>query len=256
MPSTNPPDKLLAREAAEPNRKPAPVIHRARPYLVSLSHLRQMKPAHLCQMVAQSSQMAGSEHELGPHICDTRKRDPSTARRPPVGVRHQLKHLTLARNDPRQSIFGGPNTDQQHLARRHHAHPPRRKPSSSRRLRIVRERALRVARNHCEILQPGHDRDPQMGPGQRGAGPRIPPRHVRCRSRDLAVPDQTQQDFRQAPDGRPRRPRPVDRQDSPSCPASTIIADLASISFAGSPPRLGPDVGLHQSSSWGRQTPG
>ena len=103
-------------------------------------------PAHLCQMVAQLRQMTGSEHELGPHICANWKRDPSTARRPPVGVRHQLKHRTRARNGPRQSIFGGPNADQQHLARRHHAHPHRRKPSSSRRLRIVRDRALRVAK--------------------------------------------------------------------------------------------------------------
>ena len=87
-------------------------------------------------------------------------------------------------------------------------------------------------------------------------GPRMPPRRVRCRSRDLAVPDRTQQDFRQAPDGRPRRPRHPDRQDSPSCPASTIFTDVASISFSGSPPRLGPVAGLHQSGSWGRQTPG
>ena len=35
-----------------------------------------------------------------------------------------------------------------------------------------------------------------------------------------------------------------------------IIADLASISFAGSPPRLGPVAGPHQCGSWGRQTPG
>ena len=146
MPSTIPPDKLFSRDAAEPNRRPAPVIHRACPSLVSLSHLRQMSPAHLCQMVAQLRQMTDSKHELGPHICANWKRGPSTARRPPVGVRHQLKHRTRARNGPRQSIFGGPNADQQHLARRHHAHPPRRKPSSSRRLRIVRERALRVAK--------------------------------------------------------------------------------------------------------------
>ena len=40
------------------------------------------------------------------------------------------------------------------------------------------------------------------------------------------------------------------------CPASTIIAGLASISFAGSPPRPGPVAGLHRCGSWGRQTPG
>ena len=33
--------------------------------------------------------------------------------------------------------------------------------------------------------------------------------------------------------------------DEACCPASTIFADLASISFAGSPPRLGPVAGLH-----------
>ena len=41
-----------------------------------------------------------------------------------------------------------------------------------------------------------------------------------------------------------------------TCPASTILADLASISFAGSPPRLGPVAGPHQCGSWGRQTRG
>ena len=57
------------------------------------------------------------------------------------------------------------------------------------------------------------------------------------------------------------------------CPASTILADLSSISFAGSPPRPGQRWlrpgqrwlrprqsrrvgGLHRSGSWGRQTPG
>ena len=40
------------------------------------------------------------------------------------------------------------------------------------------------------------------------------------------------------------------------CPASTIFAGLASISFAGSPPRLGPVAGPHQFGSWGRQIPG
>ena len=43
------------------------------------------------------------------------------------------------------------------------------------------------------------------------------------------------------------------------CPASTRFADLSSISFAGSPPRLRQSrraAGLHQSGSWGRQTPG
>ena len=44
--------------------------------------------------------------------------------------------------------------------------------------------------------------------------------------------------------------------DEDYCPASTIFADLASIIFAGSPPRPGPVAGLHQSGSWGRQTPG
>ena len=34
------------------------------------------------------------------------------------------------------------------------------------------------------------------------------------------------------------------------------ICRLASISFAGSPPLLGPVAGLRQSGSWGRQTPG
>ena len=41
-----------------------------------------------------------------------------------------------------------------------------------------------------------------------------------------------------------------------SCPASTIFASLASISFAGSPPRPGPVAGLHRCGSWGRQIPG
>ena len=170
------------RDAAEPNRKSAPVIHRVFPSLVPLSHLRQPKPAHLCQMVAQLRQMTGSEHELGPHICATWKRGPSTARRPPVGVRHQLDHRPSARNGPgpvhsRQSERR-PSTPHQET---HDAYPPRRKPSPLRRLQIVPVHALRVARDHCEILQPGHDRDPQMGPGQQGAGPRMPPRHVRCR---------------------------------------------------------------------------
>ena len=40
------------------------------------------------------------------------------------------------------------------------------------------------------------------------------------------------------------------------CPASTIFASLASISFAGSPPRPGPVAGLHRCGSWGRQIPG
>ena len=40
------------------------------------------------------------------------------------------------------------------------------------------------------------------------------------------------------------------------CPASTILAGLASISFAGSPPLSGPAAGLHRCGSWGRQTPG
>ena len=35
-----------------------------------------------------------------------------------------------------------------------------------------------------------------------------------------------------------------------TCPASTIFADLASISFVGAPPRHGPAVGLHQSGNW------
>ena len=43
---------------------------------------------------------------------------------------------------------------------------------------------------------------------------------------------------------------------SSPCPASTIFAGLASISFAGSPPRLGPVAGPHQFGSWGRQIPG
>ena len=34
------------------------------------------------------------------------------------------------------------------------------------------------------------------------------------------------------------------------------ICRLASISFAGSPPWPGPVAELHQSGSWGRQTPG
>ena len=34
------------------------------------------------------------------------------------------------------------------------------------------------------------------------------------------------------------------------------ICRLASISFAGSPPRPGPAVGPHRCGSWGRQTPG
>ena len=40
------------------------------------------------------------------------------------------------------------------------------------------------------------------------------------------------------------------------CPASTIFAGLASIRFAGSPPRPGPVAGQRWSGSWGRQTPG
>ena len=40
------------------------------------------------------------------------------------------------------------------------------------------------------------------------------------------------------------------------CPASTIFAGLASISFAGSPGRPGPVAGLHRCGSWGRQIPG
>ena len=35
-----------------------------------------MKPAHLCQMVAQLRQMTGSEHELSLHICANWKRAP------------------------------------------------------------------------------------------------------------------------------------------------------------------------------------
>ena len=46
----------------------------------------------------------------------------------------------------------------------------------------------------------------------------------------------------------------VDMKDR--CPASTIFASLASISFAGSPPRPGPVAGLHRCGSWGRQIPG
>ena len=48
-------------------------------------------------------------------------------------------------------------------------------------------------------------------------------------------------------------------QERPWCPASTILADLSSISFAGSPPRPQQSrrvAGLRQSGSWGRQTPG
>ena len=40
------------------------------------------------------------------------------------------------------------------------------------------------------------------------------------------------------------------------CPASSILAGLASTSFAGSPPRPGPVVGQRWCGSWGRQTPG
>ena len=40
------------------------------------------------------------------------------------------------------------------------------------------------------------------------------------------------------------------------CPASTIVAEKSSISFAGSPPLPGPVAGLHPSGSWGRQTRG
>ncbi len=40
------------------------------------------------------------------------------------------------------------------------------------------------------------------------------------------------------------------------CPASTIVAEKSSISFAGSPPLLGSAAGLRQSGSWGRQTRG
>ena len=47
--------------------------------------------------------------------------------------------------------------------------------------------------------------------------------------------------------------RPV---DADVCPASTILAGLASTSFAGSPPRPGPVVGQRRCGSWGRQTPG
>ena len=45
-------------------------------------------------------------------------------------------------------------------------------------------------------------------------------------------------------------------RDRPHCPASTILAGLASIIFAGSPPLPGPAAGLHRCGSWGRQTPG
>ena len=45
-------------------------------------------------------------------------------------------------------------------------------------------------------------------------------------------------------------------EEHPRCPASTIFTDLASISFAGSPPRPGRVAGQRWSGSWGRQTPG
>ena len=41
-----------------------------------------------------------------------------------------------------------------------------------------------------------------------------------------------------------------------ACPASTIFAGLASISFADSPPRPVPVAGRRWCGSWGRQTPG
>ena len=43
---------------------------------------------------------------------------------------------------------------------------------------------------------------------------------------------------------------------APCCPASSILAGLASISFAGSPPRPGLVAGQRWCGSWGRQTPG
>ena len=56
----------------------------------------------------------------------------------------------------------------------------------------------------------------------------------------------------------PRRPKlaPFTGVIDAICPASTIFAGLASISFAGSPPRLGHVAGPHQFGSWGRQIPG
>ena len=175
---------------------------------------------------------------------------PPRTRRRGVGVRHHLNRRPGARNGHGPVHF----RRSENIATPHQetldAYPPRRKSHPPHRLQIAPIDAVYLPPNDRPFLQPGHDRDPQMGPGQQGAVPRIPPRRVRCRPCHLVVPDGTQQDFRQGAVRRPHRPRPPDRQDSPSCPASTKIADLASISFAGSPPRPGPVAGLHQSGSW------
>ena len=43
---------------------------------------------------------------------------------------------------------------------------------------------------------------------------------------------------------------------APPCPASTILAGLASIIFAGAPPLLGPAAGPHWYESWVHRIPG